>query len=47
MLVNHADRRKDWQEKANTGYFVEYFKDTKGWCVYIPSSACVFCACID
>ena len=35
VLVNRADRRKDWQEKANSGYFVEYSKDNKGWGVYI------------
>ena len=36
VLVNRADRQKDWQEKINTDYFVEYSKDTKGWGVYIP-----------
>ena len=38
VLVNRADRRKDWQEKVNTGYFVEYSEDTKGWGVNIPST---------
>ena len=41
-LVNRADRHnKDWQEQANTGYFVEYSKDTKGWGVYILSTESV------
>ena len=31
VLVNRTERRKEWQEKANTCYFVEYSEDTKSW----------------
>ena len=38
VLVSRADRRKDWQEKVNPGYYVEYSDDSKSWGVYIPST---------
>ena len=41
MLVNRADRRKDWQEEANTSYFIVYSEDIKGWGVHIPSTESV------
>ena len=38
VLKPKADRRKDWDDKAQVGYFVGYSEDTVGWQVYLPDS---------
>jgi hypothetical protein len=36
VLKPKADRRKDWEEKAQTGHFMEYSADKQGWTVWLP-----------
>jgi len=36
MLVPGNSRRKDWEDKAWTGYFVGYSESKAGWTVYLP-----------
>jgi hypothetical protein len=36
LLTNKSDRRKDWEEKAKTGYFVRYSDTKMGWTVWLP-----------
>jgi len=38
VLKPKADRRKDWDDKAQVGYFVGYSEDTMGWQVWLPES---------
>jgi hypothetical protein len=38
VLKPKADRRKDWDDKAQIGYFVGYSTDTVGWEIYLPDS---------
>jgi len=38
VLTPKADRRKDWEDKAQVGYFVGYDETTVGWQIYLPSS---------
>jgi hypothetical protein len=38
VLSPKADRRKDWQDKAQVGYFVGYSDTTVGWEIYLPAS---------
>jgi hypothetical protein len=38
-LKPKADRRKDWEDKAQIGYFTGYdTSNTIGWEVYLPAS---------
>jgi hypothetical protein len=36
VLVPASSRRKDWEDKAWTGYFVGYSEDKAGWTIYLP-----------
>jgi hypothetical protein len=37
VLKPKADRRKDWEEKAQTGHFIAYSAaDKQGWTVWLP-----------
>jgi len=38
VLKPKADRRKDWDDKAQIGYFTGYSETTVGWEVYLPAS---------
>jgi hypothetical protein len=38
VLTPKADRRKDWEDKAQVGYFVGYSETTVGWEIYLPAS---------
>jgi hypothetical protein len=38
VLRNKADRRKDWKDKSQVGYFVGYGEETIGWEIYLPAS---------
>ena len=38
VLKPGADRRKDWDDKAQVGYFMGYSQDTVGWEIYLPAS---------
>jgi hypothetical protein len=38
-LKPNADRRKDWEDKVQIGYFTGYdTSDTIGWEIYLPVS---------
>jgi hypothetical protein len=36
VLTPRADRRNDWEEKAQTGYFIAYSDSKQGWTVWLP-----------
>jgi hypothetical protein len=36
VLVPASSRRKDWEDKAWTGYFVSYSEDESGGIIYLP-----------
>ena len=36
VLTPKADRRKDWEEKAQTGVFIAYSDSKQGWTVWLP-----------
>jgi hypothetical protein len=36
VLTPKADRRKDWEEKAQTGHFILYSDTKQGWTVWLP-----------
>jgi hypothetical protein len=36
VLKPKADRRKDWEEKAQTGHFIGYSPDKAGWIIWLP-----------
>jgi hypothetical protein len=38
VLKPKADRRKDWDDKAQIGYFVGYGQEQVGWEIYLPAS---------
>jgi hypothetical protein len=39
LLKPKADRRKDWEDKAQIGYFTGYdTSKTIGWEIYLPAS---------
>ena len=38
VLKPKAERRKDWEDKAQVGYFVGYSENQQGWEIFLPAS---------